>query len=76
MDPLIRGNRQVLLRKLGVGCEKARWKGRRRVGEEGGRLERIGGPRREGNERSILTEGAIMGLTRNLTLGKLPGIQG
>ena len=28
---------------------------------------------RENNERDILIEGAIMGLGRNLVLGKLPG---
>ena len=29
---------------------------------------------RESNERDILIEGAIMGLGRNLVLGKFPGI--
>ena len=28
----------------------------------------------DSNERSILVEGAIMGLERNLVLGKFPGI--
>ena len=37
-------------------------------GQVGRRMER------ESNERDILIEGAIMGLGRNLVLGKFPGI--
>ena len=38
---------------------------------EGYIVEKI---KRESKERDILMEGAIMGLVRNLVLGKIPGI--
>ena len=41
---------------------------RKLVSRDGGRTET------ESKERDILTEGAIMGLARNLTLEKTPGI--
>ena len=50
----------------GVGRrEKNMWE---KDGQIGGRTKR------ENKERDILIEGAIMGLARNLALGKFPGI--
>ena len=57
-----------------MGWEKRT--GREQVGEmrewDDQDVERTG---RESKERGFFIEGAIMGLVRNLTLGKFPGIQ-
>ena len=73
MDPW----EETLLRKLGAwregvqkwGVEKgSRENMREQDGQVGERTEK------ESKERDILIDGSIMGLARNLALGKFPGI--
>ena len=75
-----RGNRKALLRKLGGGRKREGGSG---GGGDNGRQEKnmrewdaqeMSRTVREKKERDTLIEGAIKELSRNMALGKFPGI--